>query len=129
MIINPSNDVLSLRERCIESFGAFWYYVIKSDGTLLLPVNNMYFRSGGASTAVADVGSYLKPSLPKVNDLKNIVQKTTSGTKLHNGDWKYIVTSGTVHHSYANADSWSYDSTSGLVAPPSVQTYTYIVCF
>ena len=133
--VNDTNDpIFSTRQKCINSYGVFWYYIIleaNNDKRLWLPVNNMYFRAGSYDYLNdVDLGTYHLPSFPAAQQVARVMQNNNSTTKLHAGStFSYAVNTISYTPTFKNSDNWKYEGDSGLIAPPSIQTYTYMVCF
>lgn len=107
--------------------GTFWFYQLNGD-TLTLPTNNMYFRSGSynQSGSQLSAGEYCLPGFPGLS-ADVLVRKANRQDYHYYKDTIQAFTSGKLV--FNNTEKYIYDGESGLVAPPSIQTYTYMVCY
>lgn len=117
----------------IDKYGAFWYYTLKSDKTLILPTNNVFFRSGGVDAAA---GEFVRAHFPKLNTAAPSVRDTAASgyvnfhVKYNGSSVRYIKNTVTTPVNIESADSDAYIlNQKDVVSPPSVQTYTYMVLF
>lgn len=120
----------------VDYYGAFWYYNISASTSLSLPINYMFFRSGGTPVK-KEVGTFIKAHFPEFSSktVAQVYKSKPSGVskKLHTVTGPEYIKFGSdtkLNIELNDIDSEKYENDNyDVVSPPSVQTFTYLVLF